>query len=307
MVEVSTIAAPSAAELVGATVRFGRKVALDGVNLTVERGDLYGLVGPNGAGKTTAFRTLQGLLRPSSGTARLLGQPAFPPNRARNSRVAVQPQESALFEQLTVLEQLTVFARFRGRTRGDAAEVMERLGLADAAGTRQEKLSGGQRQRLSVACAVIGTPEILFLDEPTANVDPVARRDMREFFRELGRDGMTIIYTSHDLNEVASLCDKVTVLLGGRALLTDAPRSISRNLGFTTVDVASRERLDHLQDTKGVVALTVTDEGYIFVTSDDDTLQQRVSSVDPDARVQVRTEPFEETYVRLVREAGATA
>lgn len=295
------------AELEDVTVTFGGRNALQNLDLRVEQGEFLGLVGPNGAGKTTAFRTLQGLIRPSSGQARLLGQDAYPPTKGRNARVGVQPQEVALFETLTVREQLRVFAQFRGRKEAEAVTLMERLGLSEVANTRQEKLSGGQRQRLSVACAVIGRPEVLFLDEPTANIDPVARRDMRDFFREMGREGTTVVYTSHDLNEVAGLCDRVMVLLGGQELLSDTPEAISRSRGFLTVEVGTTVRMDRLGELVGIVAMTITDGGYRFVTTDDRELQERIRMADTEARIDVRVEAFEDTYVRLVREAGASA
>jgi len=284
---------------------YGSREVLRRVSLSVGAGEFFGLVGPNGAGKTTALRIMQGLVKPSSGLSSTFGATSWPPDRRRNLRIGVQPQQVALFEQLTVREQVTLFADMRGMSRIHAVDTATRLGLEDSLTIRQEKLSGGQRQRLSVACAIIGKPDLLFLDEPTANVDPVARREMRSLFLELAAAGMSIVYTSHDLNEIAGLCDRVTVLVQGQVLLTDSPDEISRVSGLTTMEVTSAASLTILKAAiAGVIGASLTDVGVTLVATDEALATQRILAIDPKARILNRSEPFEETYIRLIAAAG---
>ncbi|PXA81787.1 ABC transporter ATP-binding protein [Auritidibacter sp. NML120779] len=292
------------ARLENVTVRFGNRMALHDATFQIEAGEFVGIVGPNGAGKTTAFRVLQGLQQPTSGSAALLGEPSYPPNRRRNALVSYQPQHAALFEQLTVRENVRLFARFRNQPAQRAETVIERLELEDAADVRQEKLSGGQRQRLSVACAVVGNPRVLFLDEPTANVDPLARRSMRTYFKELSAQGMSIVFTSHDLNEVAGLCDRVIILFNGRVLVDGSPDHIRDTSGLVTLSVRTLLTLDQLAAEDSVVTLAPTNEGYKVLTRQPERITQAIVDIDAHALVERQVEPFEETYIRLVEQAG---
>lgn len=296
-------------ELVDVRKSFGEKVALDGVSLAVDRGTFVGLVGPNGAGKSTCLRIMQGVLRPSSGVATTFGQPSWPRSSRRNAQIGVQPQQSALFEKLTVKEQVDVFAAIRGVPSRRARETIELLGLGDSLGTRQEKLSGGQRQRLSIACALVGGPELLFLDEPTASLDPVARRELRTLVRSLCDAGTTIVYTSHDLNEVGGLCDVVTVLVDGRVVVSDSPDAISDATGLWTIDITSTRLVGtELQLHERTVACAPHGEETLrAVTSDPAGLQEWVLQQDRDARFVLSKEPFEDIYVRILENAKVVA
>lgn len=289
------------------TVRFGTRSALRQATLHVNEGEFVGIVGPNGAGKTSAFRVLQGLQQPTSGTAELLGAPSYPPNRHRNAQVSCQPQDVALFEHLTVAENVRLFARFRRQSAQQADTVIEQLDLDDVADVRQEKLSGGQRQRLSVACAVVGDPKVLFLDEPTANVDALARRRMRTYFQELSAQGMSIVYTSHDLNEVAGLCDRVVILFDGSVLVDGSPSQIRETSGLVTLAVRTELPLEQLADDDSVITMAPTDEGYKFLTRAPEDTTRAISRVDGRAFVERQLETFEETYIHLVEQAGERA
>lgn len=288
--------------------RFGDRNVLREISLSVRSGEFYGIVGPNGAGKTTTLRIMQGLLKPSSGDVLVFDTAPYPPKRAQNRRIGVQPQKVALFELLTVREQLHLFADIRGISRKRADETAVRLGLDDSMDVRQEKLSGGQRQRLSVACAIVGEPDLLFLDEPTANVDPVARREMRTLFLELASTGVTIVYTSHDLNEIAGLCDTVTVLARGEVLVTNSPEKISRANGLTTMEVTSDKSAMMVQmSISGIVGANLTDTGVTLVASDEQAALREVLAIDPNARIINRMESFEDTYVRLITATGGAS
>ena len=175
---------PTAAiEVVGLRKSYGDLAAVDDVSFTVATGEFFGILGPNGAGKTTTLEMVEGLRRPDAGEVRLLGEPTWPRNPRLLPRIGVQLQASAFFERLTAREQIRTFASLYGVPAARADEWLERVGLADKAGTRTERLSGGQLQRLAIACALVHEPEVVFLDEPTAALDPQARRNLWDLLR----------------------------------------------------------------------------------------------------------------------------
>ncbi|MCP2261012.1 ABC transporter, partial [Streptoalloteichus tenebrarius] len=181
--------------------RYGELQAVDGVSFTVAEGEFFGILGPNGAGKTTTLEIVEGLREPDSGSVLLLGEKPWPRNPRLLPRIGVQLQASSFFDKLTAREQLETFAALYGVSRGDAADMLDVVGLADKADTREDKLSGGQRQRLSIACALAHDPDIVFLDEPTAALDPQSRRNLWDVLRVIQQRGKTIVYTTHYLDE----------------------------------------------------------------------------------------------------------
>jgi ABC-2 type transport system ATP-binding protein len=197
--------------------------AVDGISFEVAQGEFFGILGPNGAGKTTTLEIVEGLRRPDSGEAMLLGERSWPRNTQVLSRIGVQLQASAFFERLTVLEQLRTFAALYGVRGSVAEEWLERVGLTAKAGTRTEDLSGGQAQRLAIACALVHDPEIVFLDEPTASLDPQARRNLWDLLSGLTESGRTVVLTTHYMDEAQTLCDRVAVMDHGRILRIGAP------------------------------------------------------------------------------------
>jgi ABC-2 type transport system ATP-binding protein len=200
--------------------------AVDGISFEVGEGEFFGILGPNGAGKTTTLEIVEGLRRPDSGQAVLLGEPSWPRNTGVLSRIGVQLQASAFFERLTVLEQLRTFAALYGVGASVAEEWLERVGLTEKASTRTEDLSGGQAQRLAIACALVHDPEIVFLDEPTAGLDPQARRNLWDLLSGLNESGRTVVLTTHHMDEAQTLCDRVAVMDHGRILRIGAPEEM---------------------------------------------------------------------------------
>ncbi|EID55528.1 ABC transporter ATP-binding protein [Saccharomonospora xinjiangensis] len=218
----------------GIRKQYGDTLAVDGVSFDVLEGEFFGILGPNGAGKTTTLEIAEGLRAPDDGTVRLLGQPPWPRNEALLPRIGVQLQASSFFERLTAREQLKTFAALYGVGPARADEMLELVGLADKADTLESKLSGGQRQRLSIACALVHDPEFVFLDEPTAALDPQARRNLWDVLRQLKERGSTIVYTTHYLDEAEVLCDRVAIMDHGRILAMDAPARLVRGLDAPT-------------------------------------------------------------------------
>ena len=209
---------------------YGDLTAVDGVSFTVAEGEFFGILGPNGAGKTTTLEIVEGLRRPDGGSVRLLGENPFPRNVKLLPRVGVQLQASAFFEKLSAREQLETFAALYGVGPARAGEVLDLVGLADKAETREDRLSGGQRQLLSIACALVHDPDVVFLDEPTAALDPQARRNLWDVLRAIQARGKTIVYTTHYLDEAEVLCDRVAIMDSGRVLALDTPAALVRGL-----------------------------------------------------------------------------
>ena len=212
------------------TKSYGDKRVLQGLDLVIPAGGVLALLGPNGAGKTTTVEILQGLRRRDGGAVAVLGHDPQRSSRAWRARIGVVSQTSADFKDLTVTEAVAHVARFFARP-ADVAATIGRVGLADDAATRASRLSGGRRRRLDVALAIIGRPELLFLDEPTTGFDPKARRVFWKLVKDLRADGTTVLLTTHYLDEAAHLADDVAIVLGGRIVERGAPEALARQAG----------------------------------------------------------------------------
>jgi ABC-2 type transport system ATP-binding protein len=209
---------------------YGSVRAVDGVNLEVRAGEFFGILGPNGADKTTTLEIIEGLRKPDSGRVSVLGQSPFPRNESLLSRIGVQLQASSFFDRLTAREQIQVFASLYAASASRADDMLETMGLGEKVNTRTDRLSGGQRQRLSLACALVHDPEIVFLDEPTAALDPQARRNLWDVLSGISESGRTVILTTHYLDEAEALCDRVAIMDSGQILEMDAPVALVRAL-----------------------------------------------------------------------------
>ncbi len=215
-------------------------VAVDGLDLIVQRGEVFGLLGPNGAGKTTTVEVCEGLTVPEAGLVRILGrQWGTGSDQELRERIGVCLQETKFHEKATVRETLDLFASFYARGRS-VDEVIAIVSLQEKADARQSALSGGQRQRLSVATALLGDPEILFLDEPTTGLDPQSRRQLWEVVRSFRAAGGTVVLTTHNMDEAHQLCDRVAIVDHGKIIALGTPAELVRSLGaehFIEVDV----------------------------------------------------------------------
>jgi ABC-2 type transport system ATP-binding protein len=210
--------------------RYGDVVAVDGLSLAVQRGECFGLLGPNGAGKTTTIEILEGLLVPDAGRVEVLGMQWDSDEAALRQRLGIQLQETQLAEKLSVEETVQLFRSFyhRGPLVDELLKVVELESKRSAwAGT----LSGGQRQRLSVACALAGDPDILFLDEPTTGLDPQSRRQLWNVLRRFLARGGTVMLTTHYMEEAETLCDRVAIVDQGRIIAEGVPADLIKSLG----------------------------------------------------------------------------
>ncbi|RFU23069.1 ABC transporter ATP-binding protein [Geodermatophilus marinus] len=229
----------------GLVKRYGGRAVVDGVDLEVRRGEVLALLGPNGAGKTTTVEVLEGVRRRDAGEVAVLGRDPATGDRAWRDRIGVVGQTTGAGNALTVRETLDHYARYHA-TPVPTAELLADVGLSEAAGRRVDKLSGGQRRRLEVALGVQGHPELLFLDEPTTGMDPVARRAFWGLVEGLRDRGTTVLLTTHYLDEAAHLADRVGVITAGRLVEVAAPTELGGELRRVatvrwTEDGATRE------------------------------------------------------------------
>jgi ABC-2 type transport system ATP-binding protein len=242
------------------TKTYGQHEALGGVSLNVGEGELFGLLGPNGAGKTTLLSILSCLADPTSGAARLWGCPLNTRDRAVRRFIGLVPQELAIYNELTARENLEFFGELYGvkppRLGARVEETLSAVGLADRANDRVGTFSGGMKRRLNFGAALIHAPRLLLLDEPTTGVDPQSRNHLFEEVRRLNRAGVTIIYTSHYMEEVQALCTRVGIIDHGRLIACDSLEGLLHQLpGSIRIRVAVpvtglRERLMNLPDLK---------------------------------------------------------
>jgi ABC-2 type transport system ATP-binding protein len=229
-----------AIELASLTKSFGARRAVEGLTLSIPRGELFGLVGPDGAGKTTTLRMLAGILSPSAGDARVAGHSILHEPEALKDKIAYMSQRFGLYGDLTVLENLHFYADlFEVPIPQRAAWIEQLLGFSNLTPFQHrlaEKLSGGMKQKLGLACALIHTPEIVLLDEPTNGVDPVSRRDFWRILYEMLKEGVTILVTTAYLDE-AERCNRVGLMHQGRLLAVDSPGAVKRMMSGDLVEI----------------------------------------------------------------------
>ena len=246
-------------------------VAVDGIDLEVHAGECFGLLGPNGAGKTTTIEICEGLTEPDSGEVELLGLHWNVDSEALRQRLGIQLQETQLSEKLTVLETLQLFRSFFRQGPG-AEEAIQKVQLEEKRDARVGNLSGGQKQRLALACALVGDPDLLFLDEPTTGLDPQARRQLWDLIEEFKLAGRTILLTTHYMEEAERLCDCVAIMDHGKVISQGTPRELIASIGVehvvefstgnTTLDLAGISRMSGIRDVRsenGGVLMQVTE------------------------------------------------
>jgi len=242
----------------GLVKRYGDVVAVDGLDLEVRRGECFGMLGPNGAGKTTTVEILEGLNVPDAGDVEVLGERWRGDGLGLRARLGVQLQETKFPDKLTVREVLTLFRSFY--PHGPAVEeTVALVALQEKAAARVVTLSGGQKQRLSLACALVGDPELLFLDEPTTGLDPQSRRQAWEIVEGLKARERTVLLTTHYMEEAARLCDRVAIVDHGRVIALGAPRELIASLGAEHVVEFAVEEEGRLEE--GVLAGLPSVEG----------------------------------------------
>jgi ABC-2 type transport system ATP-binding protein len=214
---------------------FNEHKAVNGVSFTIYKGEIFGLLGPNGAGKTTTIRMLSTVLEPDHGDVVVGGHSIRQNADAVRSLIGVCPQELALYEDLSALDNMVFFGRMVGlngkEARSQSIAHLELMGLMERAKDKVSKFSGGMKRRVNLAIALMGHPELLFLDEPTVGIDPQSRNNIYETIEGLRDKGMTILYTTHYMEEANRLCDRVAIIDGGRIIAMDTPLELKKQIG----------------------------------------------------------------------------
>jgi ABC-2 type transport system ATP-binding protein len=252
---------PAAVQVEGLVKNYGAVQAVRGVSLTVAAGEIVGLLGPNGAGKTSTLECIIGLRAADAGTIQVCGIDVRRDASAMRERVGVQLQATALPEQLRVREALRLFASFYRRSL-DPEALLERFDLTGKADAPFASLSGGQQQRLGLALAVINQPEVLFLDEPTAGMDPQARRGLHAVIRGMKAEGRSVLITTHYIEEAEELCDRVAVVDHGRVIACDTPAAlVARSASATTIVCTTDRPLQREAMTALAGAITAEVDG----------------------------------------------
>lgn len=243
----------------GLTKRFKEVAAVDNIDLMVKEGEVFGFLGPNGAGKTTTIKMLCGILSPTSGRGRLLGLDILREREAIKRNIGYMAQHFGLYHDLTVRENLDFYSRIYGvRDKSYPAGLIEEYGLNRYSNTLSQSLSGGYRQRLALICALTHRPRLVFLDEPTAGVDPVTRKELWDLFYRLVGEGVTLFVTTHYMEE-AERCSRIAFIFAGRIIVCDTPEAIRDHIGDVEVYEAkvpySSETIARMNAEDDVVAV----------------------------------------------------
>jgi len=282
--------------------------AVNGLDLEIRSGECFGLLGPNGAGKTTTIEILEGLLAPTSGDVEVLGRRWGHHDDDLRQRLGISLQETRFPEKLSVLEVLSLFRSFYRRGQAPS-DIMASVGLTEKSSAWVGRLSGGQRQRLAVACALVGDPELLFLDEPTTGLDPQSRRQIWEIIREFGRQGRTIVLTTHYMDEAERLCERVAVVDRGKVIALGSPAGLISSMGGDHViefayasgtplqpaDLAALPAVRHVASGGSETALTVS-EPHVAIPALLDLLQTRHVEL---LRLTTRHASLEDVFMHL--------
>jgi ABC-2 type transport system ATP-binding protein len=290
------------AALAAASKRYAKVIALDGVDLSVQRGEVFALLGPNGAGKTTAVSLLLGLIEADAGAATLFG--IVPKDLAARRRIGAMLQATSLPEALTIGELIDLFRSYYPAPR-TVADIVELAGVADLLDRRYGKLSGGQQRRAQFALALAGNPEILFLDEPTTGLDIGARETMWKTIRTLAREGCAIVLTTHYLEEAEALADRVSVLAGGRIVAAGTVQQIRARVAQRRIRCLS-QLTEHAIAGWPEVRSVVREGAHIEIVTDaaEAVVRQLLFEDTSLSELEVRRAGLAEAFVEITREAA---
>lgn len=283
------------------TMRYGAVTAVEDISFTVAPGEFFGLLGPNGAGKTTTLETIEGLRSPTSGRVSVAGRDPAKREPDLQRRIGVQLQSSAFFERLTAVEQLQTFGAIYGVPTSRLDDLLEQVGLTEKASAQVEDLSGGQKQRLSIACALVHDPDVVFLDEPTAALDPQARRNLWDVLRGINDSGRTVVLTTHYMEEAEELCDRVAIVDHGRLLEIDTPGALIRQLDAATRIGLAAEAIT-LTDARalpGADAVSLGGAGVVIETREPATVLAELGRRDALEGLSVSKGTLEDVFLDL--------
>ncbi len=286
----------NAIEVDGVRYSYGRTLAVDGVTFSVSPGEIVGFLGPNGAGKSTTVKILTGMLAPDEGSVRMLGYENGSNRAELHRRIGVCFEEKNLYAEMTGRENLQFFSRLFGIRRYDTTAALRRVGLAERGDDRVKRYSKGMRQRLMVARALVNTPDVIFLDEPTDGLDPVSARTIRALIKEEAARGAAVFLTTHDMNEADHLSDRVAFINEGRIVAMDAPENLKLEHGKRSVRVRLR---DDAGSTAGGSSGVVDEQVYDLGTREAGELLKRVADDPRLLTIHTEEASLEDIFVKL--------
>ena len=286
--------------------QYPKVLAVDGLDLEVARGEVFGLLGPNGAGKTTTLEMIEGLTPPDGGTIEILGLDWRHHGTAIRSRIGVQLQSTSLFNKITPREALTLYGSYYPRSRGPE-ELLDLVQLRDKADAYHITLSGGQMQRLALALALVNDPELVFLDEPTTGLDPQARRSLWDVVRRIKGEGRTVILTTHYMDEAEALCDRLAIMDHGRVLTAGTPMGLIQQLAIpSVVELTFQGAAPDPAAFAQALGLTVTGRGDLWEIPTQDPkailpalLEAAETASVPYQQIHVRRATLEDVFLHL--------
>ncbi len=296
--------------------RFGEFQAVDRVSFQVQRGQIFGFLGPNGAGKSTTIRMLTGLLLPTSGMGRVAGYDIIKEHYRIKEHIGYMSQKFSLYDDLTVSENLQFFGGVYGLSQAQVKErsgqVLEMVGLADRSGEITRNLAGGLRQRLALASAVLHQPSILFLDEPTSGVDPISRRNFWDMIGDMARQGVTILVTTHYLDE-AEFCDRLVLIYHGQVIAQGTPRELKQALPGRILAVYPErlgQALDIARALPQVLEANIFGDSLHVMADDEEEIEEPLTRALAAAGIAVERAHFvepslEDAFISFIQEAGS--
>ena len=285
---------------------YNHKTAVNNVSFAIKQGEIFGVLGPNGAGKTTTLEMIEGIRTPDSGTAILAGLDIRRQKSAVQRIIGVQLQETALFPELTLLETLRFFSSLYPKGM-DPRQLLSEVRLEEKVRDHPQNLSGGQRQRLALALALINDPKVIFLDEPTAGLDPQSRRMLWDIVLKLREQGKTILITTHYMDEAQTLCDRIAIMDGGQIIALDTSAGLISRLGAqATIDcrLEGRAISSDIRELPGVIGVRHANERFmVYTTEMQPTLEAMLTYAAqrsiPMTDLQVRTPTLEDVFLDL--------
>lgn len=295
------------------TKKFNERKAVDRLNLTIEEGELFGLLGPNGAGKSTFIAMLSTILEPTGGTATIRGHDIRKQPKEVRSIIGVVPQENSIYDDLTALENIMYFGKLHGvereTLRKRAGKLLEVVQLKDRANDRVKTFSGGMKHRLNLVVRLVHEPQLLFLDEPTTGLDPAARRAIWELVKHLQAEGITILLTTHYMEEADYLCDRVAIMDRGNIIALDTPAALKRSIGkLEVIEIKATNvpspLLAKVRKTRGIKKATRTSEGLRLLTPAANAVLTRIVGLTTEAgmrmdSLRVVQPTLEDVYIKL--------
>ena len=285
----------------GLTKRFGAFTAVDDVSFSVKSGEIFGILGPNGAGKTTTLEIIEGLQKPTQGQVNVLGMDIVRDSAKVKARIGVQLQSSAYYDYLNLREILALIGSFYPK-RITPDQLLEQVGLLDKATQRVRQLSGGQQQRFTVAASLVNDPELVILDEPTTGLDPQARHNIWSLIREINQKDVTVVLTTHYMEEAETLCQRLAIMDRGKLVATDTPQNLISNLKSTyTVTMMSQEPLTEgqLLSLNGAVSSMQVQENNTYIIRLSDSPRAPDSVLEGIVNNDIRLEHLEVAPVTL--------